>query len=131
LQPSHKSFIQIRIIQYLLFLKGIHYFILYFTPIDDIQAFAVYDDAYMYNAQRKIMQLIFFLMTLLTIYFYERIYLHPNIFVVSFLEDILFRKQSKFFEEKSIKPFNSIVNVAKMDIAFTQVYMITAGKYCS
>lgn len=129
LQGSNKSITQIRILQCILSLKSIHYVILYFTSTTDIQAFVIYDDAYIYKAQRQIMQQIFFAMDLMTIFFYEMIYLKPNMFLNLILEDIILRKRSKLFLNKpsNLKILKSIENLAKVMIQYTQLYMITIG----
>lgn len=127
-QRNQKLLTQIRFIQYHILVKSIHYAFLYFTRSNNVQAFTVYDDTYMYNAQKEIMQLVYFLMCFLTIYFYEKMYINPNLFLVDFLEEIIFKKRSKLFVVKSPKLFESIQSLAKAIIVFTQTYIITIGK---
>lgn len=129
-QKDTKSVYQIYLLQCLLFFKSVHYVILYFTSTKNpIQTVAIFDDTYLFSAQREIMQVFFFLMVYMIIYFYQKVYLKPNSIVIDFLEEILFKNKSKYFfkDSENYKTFKSLQSKTKNIIVFTQVYVFNIG----
>lgn len=119
---------RIRSIQFAILFRCFYYGIFYFIPITELQMVALFDESYSFGAHRSTYQLIAIINCLLSLYFFEKIYVNPNTFLITFLKGILFENTCAFYQNVSLNVYKSLQHFAKIVLTFTQVYILVIGK---
>ena len=128
LHQDYNCLSRIRLIEFSILFRGFYYGIFIFIPINNLQMIAFFDEAYSFGVHRSTYQFIALINCLLSLYFFENIYVNPSSFIIDFLKGILFKSTCKFFPNASSKVFKSIQNFAKIMTILTQGYIVIIGK---